>query len=431
MQNARPGVFDEGLPQGVEVQDAAEVVAGPDPQQQNGGELVEMHEVLEEPGVTQLVQDEEYSEFADGSVPKSLSKRNIQDISDPVDEAGDYPPSRRRKECEESVTRMSTANGLDSSATGSNPSIHDEQSSLESEASESPSADYHFSGNRGPSLEGYRFTFTSESVGANNEVEALPIEPPQPLQMPTPLTFAALEAVSRSSKSHNSTDEDHYDSNKVLPPSRPTMPNMSLSAQNPKDDPREAETFSAPGPSSEKGQAQSHNSPGVSTYRAPEQLHDSSPTLFSDPGLNKDYFTRSSANEDSDGESEVSSAAATVLDMQSREEDFDEYFVDEGAGSDVEDAPEQAFHRGARVREDNEAEENPGILVLHEEEAQEVANDAEALNEDDVDGALEGAFAELGSCNHADETPEAIGMRGPLIILFQNVRRFRKLTFLS
>ncbi|KAI5118672.1 hypothetical protein M0805_003610 [Coniferiporia weirii] len=146
-------------------------------------------------------------------------------------------------------------------------------------------------------------------------------------------------------------------------------------------------------------------SPGLATYRAPEEL-EAGPSRSGQTG----YF------DDDDGQSTdrapaPSSAGATVAESAFHE-DLTEFFRDESGESDGEEWDEPLEGEPVLLREENVARHNRFNAVedmnppraAGERQAIGALEDPDAINDDDVDGALE----------------EAIGMRGALTTVFQN-----------
>lgn len=244
---------------------------------------------------------------------------------------------------------------------------------------------------------------SSSSVNSpsNPTQEAQPSTKDQPT-FPNPAFFAPPPSLPSSSIPSTSIQASSYNS-----PRRPPLPPTTPISELPPPTPRPGHIAHV-GPSMSAWQSGSNPavpSPGLVTYRAPEELEQPSNSLgyFGSQGVPSQQADEGTQTEDPekvlqdarDGTENHQNEGIPAGALPFDDEDFDEWAEQLEVNQPI-GPPE--------VEDEDELE----LLQVAPEmpEAQRLdPADFEGLGDDDVEGAM-----------------EAVGMRGPLIVLFQNVR---------
>ena len=416
MQNARPGVFEEDVHvDEVEVQDAA---VEPDPQDDEH-DMPALQAVPEaetmRPGAQdmvgvsvdaditadseEIVKSDSEQVIASAGVailPRegpSLMQRQHLNWDEENSEGDEHGRFRSPHRPLRGWSLSSRPEGM-SSSEGSQTSTVPENDSTSSMTCA-------FKGEDDMSLVDYPYTLASDSPEEADQQCMATDE----LSQLTPLTFASVQAHTEAMNTllpNRTAEDDSRTVKKARVPQRPGLPNINLSAQEFQEDLRN----SSPSPGLSTWEPQPQPSPSLSTYNAPEQLEGGISALPLESDQREEYFPQTNTPHDSDGGSEISSAAATVLDSASKEEDIFEYFAEEDAASDDDD--EEARQQAQVVieavpQEDNAIEDNNGEPNARDDDAR-AADEVDVLNEDDVDGALEGSCDTLLNKHMSDRT---------------------------
>ncbi|KAH8110989.1 hypothetical protein DFH11DRAFT_1616415 [Phellopilus nigrolimitatus] len=437
MQNARPGVFEDNDIAGLDVQDGAEDIQQPQVQPNEQAEAPPPPvEVLEAQQVEQIdaLPAASSSTFPEAPLMRfpenngSIGSSDTVDVPDvPENEAFVPPRSKRRLHIvndretnrEFQAARFRTwprARGRvgSSSYVKGKGRARRPGGMVDMDLHESP-RDTSLTENLGEHPDDFEFTFSVDTLASTIDDNAslsqfsarsFSFNPPsgsselfqyKPASLPFPLT------------PNDDTSDPSCSSSGLR---RPPLPSIILSAPLNTNDDSSASALVSPMsspsvvPRAVESNTQPLSSPSLATYRAPEELD--SEAGSSQPNQTE-YF------DDRAGEVGNVSAASSV-DASSAEsafkEDFDEYFREESEESDAdgEEWDEHAEVEPGLLRVEGEARnvrvnEDPNPPpVVEVGQAPDVAEEQDAINEDDVDGALE----------------EAIGMRGPLTTVFQN-----------